>query len=161
MKRSKISIYAALAANIGIATIKFIAGGFSGSSAMIAEGVHSLVDSVNELLLLYGIYSSNKQRDNHHPFGYGRELYFWSFIVSILIFSLGAGVSFYQGYVHLKTPALSGPHDLELYRTDLFSFIRRYFICHLLSPVQKRRREGLGMERGNTQQGSCILYGAF
>jgi len=109
MKRSKISIYTALAANVAIATVKFIAGGVSGSAAMIAEGVHSLVDSVNELLLLYGIYSSNKERDKHHPFGYGRELYFWSFIVSILIFSLGAGVSFYQGYVHLKRPAMSEP----------------------------------------------------
>jgi len=108
MKRSKISIYAALAANIAIATVKFIAGGISGSAAMIAEGVHSLVDTVNELLLLYGIYSSNKKRDKHHPFGYGRELYFWSFIVSILIFALGAGVSFYQGYVHIKRPAMSG-----------------------------------------------------
>jgi cation diffusion facilitator family transporter len=109
MKRSKISIYAALAANVAIATVKFIAGGISGSAAMIAEGVHSLVDSVNELLLLYGIYSSNKERDKYHPFGYGRELYFWSFIVSILIFALGAGVSFYQGYVHIKRPAMSEP----------------------------------------------------
>lgn len=109
MKRSKISIYAALAANVLIAAVKFIAGGISGSAAMIAEGVHSLVDSVNELLLLYGIYSSNKERDKHHPFGYGRELYFWSFIVSILIFALGAGVAFYQGYVHLKRPAMSEP----------------------------------------------------
>jgi len=109
MKRSKISIYAALAANIAIAAVKFVAGGISGSAAMTAEGVHSLVDSVNELLLLYGIYSSNKERDKHHPFGYGRELYFWSFIVSILIFALGAGVSFYQGYIHLKKPAITGP----------------------------------------------------
>jgi cation diffusion facilitator family transporter len=75
---------------------------------MIAEGVHSLVDTVNELLLLYGIYSSNKERDKHHPFGYGRELYFWSFIVAILIFALGAGVSFYEGYIHIKEPAISG-----------------------------------------------------
>lgn len=108
MKRSKISIYAALGANIAIAAIKFIAGGISGSAAMIAEGVHSIVDSVNELLLLYGIYSSNKSRDQYHPFGYGREMYFWSFIVSILIFALGAGISFYQGYVHLKEPAITG-----------------------------------------------------
>ena len=108
MKRSKISIYVALGANIAIAAVKFIAGGVSGSAAMIAEGVHSIVDSVNELLLLYGIYSSNKERDQFHPFGYGRELYFWSFIVSILIFALGAGVSFYQGYIHLKEPAITG-----------------------------------------------------
>src|ERR1700709_855270 len=108
MARSNLSIYSALAANVAIAVMKFVAGGISGSAAMISEGGHSLVDSVNELLLLYGIYSSNKERDNLHPFGYGRELYFWSFIVSILIFALGAGVSFFQGYLHLKSPAISG-----------------------------------------------------
>lgn len=75
---------------------------------MIAEGVHSLVDTVNELLLLYGIHRSNKERDEDHPFGYGRELYFWSFIVSILIFSFGAGVAFVQGYLHLRQPAVRG-----------------------------------------------------
>jgi len=105
MARSNKSIYAALAANIAIAATKFIAGGITGSSAMISEAVHSLVDSVNELLLLYGIHRSNRQKDKTHPFGYGKELYFWSFIVAILIFGLGAGVSFYQGYHHLKDPA--------------------------------------------------------
>src|SRR5258708_20418479 len=109
MARSNISIYSALVANIAIAIAKFVAGGITRSSAMIAEGVHSLVDTVNELLLLYGIYRSNKERDEFHPFGYGRELYFWSFIVAILIFALGAGVSFFQGYIHLKTPPISRP----------------------------------------------------
>ena len=73
---------------------------------MISEGVHSLVDSANELLLLYGIHRSNRKKDKKHPFGYGRELYFWSFIVAILIFALGAGVSFFQGYNQLKHPVL-------------------------------------------------------
>lgn len=109
MARSNISIYSALAANIAIAVAKFAAGGISHSSAMRAEAVHSLVDSVNELLLLYGIYRSNKERDDLHPFGYGRELYFWSFIVSIMILAFGAAVAFFQGYSHLKTPVLSGP----------------------------------------------------
>jgi cation diffusion facilitator family transporter len=109
MARSNRVIYAALGANIAIAGTKFLAGLVSRSSAMIAEGVHSLVDSANELLLLYGISRSNKERDEVHPFGYGRELYFWSFIVSILIFSFGAGVAFVQGYLHLRRPAILGP----------------------------------------------------
>jgi cation diffusion facilitator family transporter len=108
MKRSNIAIYSALAANIAIAATKYFAARVTHSSAMMAESIHSLVDSVNELLLLYGIYRSNKERDKEHPFGYGRELYFWSFIVSILIFSFGACVSFFQGYLHLKSPAISG-----------------------------------------------------
>jgi cation diffusion facilitator family transporter len=107
MARSNRSIFFALAANIGIGITKFIAGSITRSGAMISEGVHSVVDSVNELLLLYGIYRSNKQRDKMHPFGYGRDLYFWSFIVAILIFGLGAGVSFYQGITHLKSPSLT------------------------------------------------------
>jgi cation diffusion facilitator family transporter len=108
MARSNRSIYFALAANVAIAIAKFVAGSITGSGAMVSEGVHSLVDSINELLLLYGIYRSNKQRDKQHPFGYGRDLYFWSFIVAILIFGLGAGVSFYQGVTHLKSPGLTG-----------------------------------------------------
>lgn len=108
MARPNITIYSALAVNIAIAATKFIAGRITHSSAMRAEGIHSLVDTINELLLLYGIYRSNKERDKLHPFGYGRELYFWSFIVSLLIFSFGASVSFFEGYIHLKTPAISG-----------------------------------------------------
>ena len=106
MARTNIVIYSALGANIVIAIFKFAAGIISSSSAMIAEGVHSLVDTVNELLLLYGIHRSDKERDEDHPFGYGRELYFWSFIVSILIFAFGAGVAFVQGYLHLKQPSV-------------------------------------------------------
>jgi|SRR5882724_918773 len=108
MPRSRQSIYIALAANIAIAITKFIAGTLSKSSAMISESVHSLVDCINELLLLLGISRSNKKHDKTHPFGYGRELYFWSFIVSLLILGLGAGVSFYQGVVHIKNPTFDG-----------------------------------------------------
>lgn len=102
------SIYAALAANVFIAVIKFVAGAFSNSAAMISEGVHSLVDTVNQLLLLYGIRRSKKKADAIRPFGYGRELYFWSFIVSILIFGLGGGISIYQGYSHILRPKVLG-----------------------------------------------------
>jgi cation diffusion facilitator family transporter len=107
MARSNRSIYAALVANIGIAITKFIAGYLSGSAAMISEAIHSTVDCSNELLLLLGLHRSRKKRDKKHPFGHGRELYFWSFIIGILIFGLGAGLSFYQGLVGLSKPRLT------------------------------------------------------
>src|SRR6059058_2394020 len=108
MATSHKSIYGALAANVLIAIIKFIAGAVTNSGSMISEGVHSLVDTVNELLLLLGIHKSQKPPDARRPFGYGKELYFWSFIVSILIFGLGGGVSIYQGWAHIRHPAEVG-----------------------------------------------------
>jgi cation diffusion facilitator family transporter len=101
---SKLVIVAALAANLGIAIAKFIAAGISGSSSMLTEGFHSVVDSLNQVLLLYGQHRGKKAPDEAHPFGYGRELYFWSFVVAILIFAVGAGVSIYEGYTHFIEP---------------------------------------------------------
>ena len=97
-------IYAALAGNLLIALTKFAAAWWTGSSAMLSEGVHSVVDTSNQLLLLYGIHRATKPPDDDHPLGYGRELYFWSFIVALLIFSLGAGVALYEGIMHIRAP---------------------------------------------------------
>ncbi|HET7064196.1 MAG TPA: cation diffusion facilitator family transporter [Rudaea sp.] len=94
----------ALAANVAIALTKFAAAAITGSSAMLSEGVHSLVDTINELLLLYGVRRAAKPPDKAHPFGHGRELYFWSFVVALLVLALGAGVSFYEGVSHLLNP---------------------------------------------------------
>lgn len=94
----------AFAANLGIAVAKFGAAAITGSSAMLTEGVHSLVDSSNQLLLIYGRKRARKPADAQHPLGYGRELYFWSFVVAVLVFSLGAGVSIYEGIIHILDP---------------------------------------------------------
>ena len=94
----------ALAANVGIAIAKFVAAAITGSSAMLTEGGHSLVDSTNQLLLMYGQKRAAKPADAEHPAGYGRELYFWSFVVALLVFALGAGVSVYEGVIHFLEP---------------------------------------------------------
>src|SRR5512144_2985923 len=95
----------ALAANVAIALTKFIAAAITGSSAMLSEGIHSLVDTINEVLLLYGAKRAARPPDRNHPFGHGRELYFWSFVVALLVLALGAGVSFYVGVSHVLHPA--------------------------------------------------------
>lgn len=104
MAESKIAIYGAIGANIAIAATKFTVAGITGSSAMLSEGVHSAVDTFNGVLLLVGLKLSQRPATAEHPFGHGKELYFWSLMVAVLIFGLGGGVSFYEGIQHIRNP---------------------------------------------------------
>ncbi|MGD9698209.1 cation diffusion facilitator family transporter [Acinetobacter sp.] len=101
---NKIVVYAALAGNLAIALVKFVAAYITNSSAMFSEAIHSVVDTLNEILLLYGMKKSQQPANYKHPFGYGRELYFWAFIVALMVFALGAIVSIYQGIQHVLHP---------------------------------------------------------
>ncbi|QQN88422.1 cation transporter [Acinetobacter variabilis] len=101
---NKIVVYAALFGNLTIALVKFVAAYITNSSAMLSEAIHSVVDTLNEILLLYGMKKAEQRPDALHPFGYGRELYFWAFIVALMVFALGAIVSIYQGIQHIIHP---------------------------------------------------------
>jgi cation diffusion facilitator family transporter len=101
---AKVAIYASIVANLAIAATKFTAAAFTGSSAMVAEGLHSLVDSCDGTLILVGQRRSRRMPDRTHPFGHGQELYFWTLIVAILFFALGGGMSVYEGIQHILHP---------------------------------------------------------
>ncbi|HZT26392.1 MAG TPA: cation diffusion facilitator family transporter [Pseudolabrys sp.] len=101
---TKTVVYAATTGNALVALTKFLAAWWTGSSAMLSEAIHSLVDTGNQLLLLYGMQRAARPPDELHPLGYGRELYFWSFVVALLMFTIGAGVALYEGVQHLIAP---------------------------------------------------------
>ena len=104
MAKSRVAIYGAIAANVAIAVTKFVVAGITGSSAMLSEGIHSAVDTFNGVLLLVGLKLSQRPATPEHPFGHGKELYFWGLIVAVLIFGLGGGLSFYEGVQHVRHP---------------------------------------------------------
>lgn len=108
MSEKPVTVIGAVVANLVIAVAKFAAAGVSGSSAMVAEGIHSVVDTGNELLLLVGLRRAKKPPDETHPYGYGMELYFWSLLVSMILFSVGGGMSIYEGIHHLQHPGEGG-----------------------------------------------------
>ena len=102
---SKVAVVAAVVGNLLVAVSKFVAAAFTGSSAMIAEGIHSLVDTGNGLLVLFGLRRADRPADAGHPFGHGKELYFWTLIVAISIFGIGGGMSIFEGITHIMSPS--------------------------------------------------------
>lgn len=115
MASGKRAVYAAIVGNFAIAVTKFVAAGVSGSSAMMAEGIHSLVDTGNGGLLLLGIKRSKRPPTRQHPFGYGKEVYFYALVVAILIFGVGGGISIYEGVLHALHPSELGDPTLSYF----------------------------------------------
>ena len=138
---SKMVIIAALIGNALISITKFVAASITGSSAMMSEGIHSLVDTGNQVLLLHGLKRAAKPPDEDFPFGYGKEIYFWSFIVAILIFALGGGISIYEGIRHIQHPEpISNPvvNYVVLVLALVFEGAAWYFAFREFSRVKGR-----------------------
>ncbi|TWI96789.1 cation diffusion facilitator family transporter [Mucilaginibacter frigoritolerans] len=120
--KSRVFLYISLGVDISIAILKFIAAAFTGSSSMLSEGIHSVIDAVSQLLLIWGVKASTRQPDKTRPFGYGKELYFWSFIVSLVIFVVGGCISFYEGFLRFEHPDMIG-NPVWNYAILLLAFI--------------------------------------
>jgi cation diffusion facilitator family transporter len=156
-KGSKKATYAALTGNALIAITKFVASWFTGSSAMLSEAIHSVVDTSNQVLLLYGMHRAERKADAVHPFGYGRELYFWSFVVAIIIFSLGAGLSIYEGILKVKNPGvISSPYVnfIVLALALVFEGVATSFAFREFN----KRRRGMGWIRAIRDSKDAALF---
>lgn len=140
---SKTAIFAAIAGNLAIAATKLVAAFFTGSSAMLSEGIHSVVDTGNGGLLLLGFRQSQKPPDAKHPFGHGMELYFWSLVVAVLIFALGGGMSVYEGVTHLAHPQIHDP--TWNYVVLLFAFVFESFSFYFAYKAFRKEMSGRGV----------------
>jgi cation diffusion facilitator family transporter len=132
-------IYAALATNFAIAVGKFIAAAFTGSSSMLAEGFHSVVDTGNGLLLLYGVRRSARPADPLHPFGHGKELYFWSFVIAVSTFAVGGVLSIWEGIAHVRHPEVFGNLFWNYCVLAISTVLNAYSLMVGLREVQRTR----------------------
>ncbi|MEE9445628.1 MAG: cation diffusion facilitator family transporter [Cocleimonas sp.] len=158
---SKKVIYAALAGNTLIAITKFIASFMTGSSAMLSEGIHSLVDTGNQGLLLYGMKQAEKPASPEFPFGHGKEIYFWSFVVAILIFALGAGISIYGGITHIIHPAeIHSPiiNYIVLFLAILFEGAAFFFALKEFKKVKGKYSYFEAVKRGKDPSMFVVLF---
>jgi cation diffusion facilitator family transporter len=138
---SRFFIYVSLVVDIVIATFKFTAAYFTASSSMLSEGIHSVIDLGSQLLLIWGIKTSRRSPSPERPFGYGREFYFWSFIVSLIIFSMGGCISFYEGFLRLSRPQMEGNVNWN-YAVLAFAFLFNMIsMFAALKAFNKRRGE--------------------
>jgi cation diffusion facilitator family transporter len=142
-ENSKAAIYSALGANIIIAASKFVAATITGSSAMLSEAIHSVVDTGNEIFLLIGKAKSKKPPDMAHPLGYGRELYFWNFNVALLIFGVGGGMSLWEGFQRLTTHEHALTHPTWSYIALVIALVSES-VSFVIS-IKQFRRENLGL----------------
>jgi cation diffusion facilitator family transporter len=154
-------IIAALIGNTLIAITKFTAAFITGSSAMLSEGIHSMVDTGNQVLLLHGIKQAKKPADMNFPFGHGKEIYFWSFIVAILIFALGGGISIYEGIQHLRHPEpITNPviNYVVLGLAMLFEGAAWYFAFREFTSIKGKRGYIEAVQRGKDPSIFVVLF---
>ena len=154
-------LYVAIAGDVAIAVAKFLVAALTGSSAMLTEGVHSLVDTGNEFLLLYGVRRSQRVVDEWHPFGYGKTTYVWSLIVALSVFSVGGGVSVYEGITSLAgTPVLTDPTWNYVVLAVAAAF-QAWSWRVSQQELNKRRRAGESLWRASQRDMDVLVFTVF
>jgi len=156
--KSRLFLFISLGTDILIAVSKFVAAAVTGSASMTTEGIHSIIDTISQFMLIMGVKRSRRQPDEERPFGYGRELYFWSFMVSLVIFSLGGCISVYEGVIRFKRPYLEG-NPLWNYATLAFAFV--FNLISMISALRafnkQRGRTGFWKAVKGTKDPSTII----
>ena len=147
--KSRSFIFISLAVDLLIAVSKFVAAAITGSSSMLAEGIHSVIDAISQLLLIWGIRTSKRLPDADRPFGYGKELYFWSFIVSLVIFIVGGCISVYEGYMRLERPGFEGHPGLN------YLILAIAFVFNLVSMFSALK--AFNLQRGKTSFWKAVI----